>query len=214
MTTIQHSDLPNDKLHEPKHILTSTTADAGKVITPSSVTSGTSQLRYLDLDDISNSGVSSWTGWAQYAEGTLVTEPGANNFAATTRTKLTIDGTGTTTNTTGLPAGVASLWDAVNNKITPAALNDAYDIRLVFVAKCTTSGAYLDVDLDIGGSLGVVATQSIPFLKSTDQYFQVNIPIFCAATFLSNGGEFWITASHACKIWAPQVLLVRTHKGS
>lgn len=214
MATIQHSALPNSELHEPKHILPSTTADAGKVITPSSVTSGTSQLRYLTLDDISDSGVTSWTGWAQYDESTAISEATGVSLTASTRTKLSIDGLGTLTNDDGLPSGISAFWDTVNDKVTPAGLNDTYDIRLSFIAKCTTANAYLDIELDVGGSLGTIAQQTVPFLKTVDQYFQINIPVFSGATFLANGGEFYVTASDATTLWSPRVMVIRTHKGA
>lgn len=214
MTTIQHSALPNSELHEPKHILTSTTADAGKVITPSSVTGGTSQLRLLDLDDLSDSGVTSWTGWAQYDESVKITEGTGLSLPAGVRTPLTIDGLGSLTNTDGLPTGVTEFWNTSTNKFTPAGLNDAYDLRLFFIARCATTNAYLDVDLDIGGSVGILAQQSFSFVKSIDQYFNTNLSVFTAATFLANGGTFNITASHPATLWRPKLLIVRTHKGT
>lgn len=50
--TIAHADLPNTGLHEPKGILTTGTGDAGKVITPSSTVAGTSEIRSLVEDEI------------------------------------------------------------------------------------------------------------------------------------------------------------------
>lgn len=46
----EHRFLASDRVHEPKHITTSTIADAGKVITPAG--GGTSVLRFLTPDDI------------------------------------------------------------------------------------------------------------------------------------------------------------------
>lgn len=42
-----HRDLPETELHEPKGILSATTADAGKVLTPSGTTNGQGELRAL-----------------------------------------------------------------------------------------------------------------------------------------------------------------------
>lgn len=50
--TIEHVDIPNAELHEPKNIPTSNTSDTGKVITPSSTVSGTSELRRLVASEI------------------------------------------------------------------------------------------------------------------------------------------------------------------
>ena len=44
---LQHADC-----HEPRHITISTIADAGKVITPSSSASGSSELRFLTVEEI------------------------------------------------------------------------------------------------------------------------------------------------------------------
>lgn len=52
MPDIQHASLGSADVHEPKHITLATTADAGKVITPSSTTNGISTLRKLNSTDI------------------------------------------------------------------------------------------------------------------------------------------------------------------
>lgn len=59
MAIIQHVDLPSHLCHEPKHISTATTNDSGKVITPSSTNSGTSQLRYLKIEEIDSGSIPS-----------------------------------------------------------------------------------------------------------------------------------------------------------
>jgi len=50
MANIQHRDMVSADVHEPKHISDSTSADAGKVITPS--TGGLSELRYLTPSEV------------------------------------------------------------------------------------------------------------------------------------------------------------------
>lgn len=49
----EHVDIESANAHEPKHITTAGTADAGKVITPSDTTAGTSELRLLTESEIS-----------------------------------------------------------------------------------------------------------------------------------------------------------------
>lgn len=51
---VNHVDLPDSELHEPKHIQDALTSDAGKVITPSASTPGTSTLRYLLIQELSD----------------------------------------------------------------------------------------------------------------------------------------------------------------
>jgi len=50
MADVDHTNLNTSQVHEPKHISASTSADAGKVITPTS--SGASELRNLTADEV------------------------------------------------------------------------------------------------------------------------------------------------------------------
>ena len=47
-----HLSLGSSEVHEPKHITTSSTGDAGKVITPSSTTAGSSELRNIKQSEV------------------------------------------------------------------------------------------------------------------------------------------------------------------
>lgn len=51
--TILHSAIQSADCHEPKHITSASGSDAGKVLTPSAVSPGTSVLRLLDVSEIS-----------------------------------------------------------------------------------------------------------------------------------------------------------------
>src|SRR5690625_406450 len=52
MADIEHTDIDSAGCHEPKHFSNATTADAGKVLTPSSTTDGVSVLRTLSITDL------------------------------------------------------------------------------------------------------------------------------------------------------------------
>ena len=52
MADIEHTDIDSAGCHEPKHFSNATTADAGKVLTPSSTTDGVSVLRKLTSADL------------------------------------------------------------------------------------------------------------------------------------------------------------------
>jgi len=52
---IEHKDIADEQIHEPKHIQPAQTSDSGKVITPSSGTNGVSTLRFLSLSDLNES---------------------------------------------------------------------------------------------------------------------------------------------------------------
>lgn len=44
---VQHKDIQHAECHEPRHITTAGTSDSGKVITPSAIDAGRSELRNL-----------------------------------------------------------------------------------------------------------------------------------------------------------------------
>ena len=49
-----HKTILNAETHEPKHITSGQTSDTGKVITPSALVTGVSELRLLTADEIDN----------------------------------------------------------------------------------------------------------------------------------------------------------------
>ena len=110
---------------------------------------------------------------------------------------ITIDGLGTTTNTTYLPAAVTEFWNTTDDKIVPAKLGDAYDIRLDFKAQPTNQADYSNLILDVGttGSPIPVVNRSIAFLKTGISSFSVGFPIGTLSDFLTNGGKFYFDTS-------------------
>jgi len=70
MPDIQHDALASAQVHEPKHITSAGTGDAGKVITPSSSSAGESVLRVLTLDEIDTS-----AGWDALELNELSSDP-------------------------------------------------------------------------------------------------------------------------------------------
>ena len=73
--TVQHKSLPAGSLHEDKLIASATTADAGKVTTPSSSTKGVGVLRNLTLADLDTSEVTTAD------HGKVLTPSGTTNGA-------------------------------------------------------------------------------------------------------------------------------------
>lgn len=192
----EHSTITSANCHEPKHISTSTTADTGKVITPSSTVNGTSELRKITVEEINPAGQTLWAGW-QRSEDTTYTSgsPLAINPAA--RTQITIDGNGSGTTVAYSPSGSGTFWDVSTNKIIPDNEGDGYLARITFKAKTLTASSYFDIDLDIGGGLGVILNQTKVFAKGTgvEHSFVITWPLFTLATFVANGGTLNITPS-------------------
>ena len=211
---VQHVSIQSVNCHEPKHITTATTGDSGKVITASGSTNGESEFRVLTIDDIDTSGTPSpFTYWAYYADNQY-TEASPRAITSATRAKITINGSGSATDTSNLPVGV-DLWDTVNNIVTPEAEQDALMVRLTY--KCSTAGtnAYVTHDLDIGGALGVILEENRRIFKESEATNRMVIswPVFCGSTFFANGGELYVTPSADIEAWDFAVSITRMHKG-
>ena len=133
------------------------------------------------------------TGWAIYDDAASHATPVAVN---NTKTQLTIDKLGATTETSYLPANVTSLWDSTANIITPEKLGDAYDIRIDFEATPTNVNDYANLIIDVGdgGSIPIV-NRSITFVKTGISSFSVGFPISSMTDFLTNGGKIFFDTS-------------------
>lgn len=133
------------------------------------------------------------TGWAIYDDSASHTTPVVVNNS---ETQLTIDTLGTTTETLYLPANVTSLWNTTTNRIAPAKLGDAYDIRIDFEATPSNVNDYANLILDVGdgGSIPLV-NRSISFLKTGASSFSVGFPIAATSEFLTNGGRIFFDTS-------------------
>lgn len=208
-----HRFAQSSEVHEPKHITGSTTADSGFVITPSSSTNGTSELRQLSLSDLAdgadtvtettleNNDKFNYQGW-ENVEDALVTTP---DIAVTsTPTLLTIDDEGVSndTNRDYLPNILAigeSLWDVANSKITPAVEGDTYLIRLnLGLTNPMTSPTVLTVELDVGSGSGPtnVRSEKVHFIEKVMPYnISFTFPVFITDTFLANGGRFFLSTN-------------------
>ena len=133
------------------------------------------------------------TGWAIYDDAASHATPVAVNNA---KTQLTIDGLGTTTETSYLPANVTSLWDSTANIITPEKLGDAYDIRIDFEATPTNVNDYANLIVDIGGGGSIpIVNRSVTFVKTGASSFSVGFPIAAMTDFLTNGGKIFFDTS-------------------
>ena len=112
------------------------------------------------------------------------------------KTQLTIDTLGTTTETSYLPANVTSFWNTTTNRITPAKLGDAYDIRIDFEATPSNVNDYANLILDVGDGVSIpLVNRSISFLKTGTSSFSVGFPIAAMSEFLTNGGRIFFDTS-------------------
>lgn len=199
MADIQHSLITDPYVHEPKGV---TSAGADEVYVADGAGSGT----WTKAENLPTA-----TGWENHEDSTY-TSASPITLSASTRTKLTIDGLSARTNTTYSPVpGV--LWDNTNNLITPENIGDFYDIRLRFDAEPAVSDGFITLELDIGGSEGVILAQTQRFLKGTSaQKMLFTATTFTLDTFVANGGAIYATSSVDVDVYDVGLLINRTFK--
>lgn len=201
MADVQHSALTDPQLHEPKGVAS---ASANQVYLADGAGSGIWTDTHI---------LKGYSGFASYQD-TTYTSVSPLAVSAGVRTKLTCDGLGSLSDETQLPLdATSSLWSSSTNKITPIALDDAYDVRVEFKASPVGTGAYVTVELDIGGSIGIIASKTVSLIKGAVAHeVMIPFPIFCKNTFISNGCEIYVTPSSNTDIYGIQIVLFRTHR--
>ena len=174
---IEHNVIPDAERHEPKGL---STALNGQMYMARG--SDTGEWLYLPQ------------GWGHYADNT------AGQIFTTSPTKLVVNGLGTTSESAYLPReirGSGELWDVSTSRITPILAGDTYNLRLQFpITAKTGTPTTLEIDLDIGATTSptiIVAARSIAVTKTPPYTISIGFPIFCLATFLANGGQFFLS---------------------
>jgi len=209
-----HKDLPAAELHEAKQIKTATAAQAGQVITPSSV-DNEGELRNLALDEITmDSKRFAATGWANYQDSTY-TLGSPLAVTSSTRTKLTIDGAGSESTSTYRADGDAEYWNTSTNKITAEVIGDAFMVRLAFVAATAVAlPVFLDIEFDVGGGLGAVLTdtRSLTRTSSSPNPMVFSWPTFARSELVTNGGELYVTPSANVNLYNFELFITKIHQ--
>lgn len=198
MSTIQHNTLAGAEIHEPKGVAT---AVAGQ--------------QYI-ADGLGSGNWEHPGGWAQYQDSRTTVGAPAQTIATGVRTPFVSNGGFLTEESYAPDDAVSSMWNISTNKMVPIKAFDTYDLRVSFTAE-NYSGAnpFMTMDLDIGGGIGIIVSQTIPLLKSgAAQDFVWTFPVFTGATFLANGGtvNLTYTGTGSCDIYKNSVLLVRTSR--
>ena len=156
-------------------------------------------------------------GWSQHSDTDTAVGAPSQTIATGTRTLWTNDGGATTLQKLPSDIGVSGhLWDTTANKITPIAAFDTYNIRVEFkVQDYAGTTPDLKIELDIGGALGTIVSQTIPLLKGgAEQAITMSFPVFAGSTFLANGGGIYVTftGTGSCKIFASTIVIIRESK--
>ena len=136
-------------------------------------------------------------GWGFYVDGE--TAPATQSITSTP-SKLQIDGAGGTSESGYLPReirGISELWDTTNDKITAVNIGDSYDVRIdLEITGKSANPNVIDVVVDIGGAAGItipVVETEVPVIKSVPFSVSVTIPLFSLSTFITNGGQVFVS---------------------
>jgi predicted secreted protein len=134
------------------------------------------------------------TGWAIYDDAASHATPITVN---NNRYQVLIDNLGTSSNSNYLPSGVTEFWDTTNNKITPAKLGDAYDIRIDFEAQAAAgASSYANLILDVGDGVSIpIVNRNISFKGTGLSSFSVGFPVAAMDDFMLNGGKIYFDTS-------------------
>jgi hypothetical protein len=156
--------------------------------------------------------IESMTGhfWEFWLDSTYTTSSRLN-VAGGVRTKLTCDGL--LDNQFAPAFHTADVWNTGANRLDPKADGDFYTIRVALSGASDAVGAnQFEVELDVGGSAGVIFQETEVFAKGTgDQSFNIIMPIFVGADFLANGGEIFITPLNDADFWQSAIAINRTY---
>lgn len=190
---INHKDIPDSGLHEPKGVVS---AAAGTVYVADGAGSGSWQNPVPS--DIPRFG---WANYADYASGIT-----PQSISSSTWTKVLNDGVGSQTNTSYLPTGVTSLWDAVNDQFdfTELPLGSEVELRLNLSVTTTAANQFVQgrLSLGIGDPYAYTVNVFNQHFKTAGTYgISVYNGLFIGNTLTKdNPGEFQIWSDANCSI--------------
>jgi hypothetical protein len=152
------------------------------------------------------------TGWARYLDDTY-TSGSPLSIAQGVRATLTNNAVNKLD--TQLPNDATTFFDEITQKIIAINDGDAYALSIRFKAKMDVLNGYFDVDLDIGGTQGIISQESLIFTRgaNTEQRFDIDMVVFSGSTFVANGGTLSITPQNGeMEIYDISFVIVRTHR--
>lgn len=195
--TIEHVDIGAGEIHEPKGIAS---ANAGEIYVADGGGSG-SHIRIQ--------------GWSQYEDTDRTVGTPSQTLTAGVRTLWTNDGGYSTTEKAPSDI-VSSLWNTSTSTHQPISEFDVYHLRMSFTAQnYSGTDPYIEIELDIGGSIGVVFSDAKSLRKGgSAQSISLAFPVYTGSTYLANGGKFYLTyqGTGTCDIFKSSLLIVRESK--
>ena len=154
----------------------------------------------------------SFTGWGRYLDNTYTS---GSPLSISNGVRATLTNNALNKLETQLPTGVSTFFNESTQKVTAINDGDSYNLSIRFKAKMSVNNGYFDIDLDIGGTQGIISQESIVFTRGsgTEQRFDVDLTVFSGSTFVANGGTLSITPQNGnMDIYDISFVIVRTHK--
>lgn len=154
-------------------------------------------------------------GWVNVADGQY-TSGAQLAITAETKTQITINGAGATTNTQYANGMHGDVWS--DNRFKPAAVGECYNLRLTCVVTQAQSGSghYATFDADIGTDETpfLAASQSVPLIKGNGvaTLMTISAPFFTLGTFGLRGARLFLTPSVDVTLHSAAIFIQRTFR--
>lgn len=131
-------------------------------------------------------------GWVVYGDSQY-TSPSPFVVQANVRTPLPNDGSNTI-DLVGME-GSTTIYNPTTGRFEPQNSGDTYDVRVTLVADPTLNNRNFTLDLDIGGTQGVIWERTLRLARGAniDTKITEGMDIFTLNTFIQNGGQLNVT---------------------
>lgn len=157
---------------------------------------------------------SSESGWAQYNDDQY-TE--LSPLVIPTGQRVKLPNNAANIINSQLPTGVLEFYNGTTQKITPDSVGDSYMLRVNFKAFTDDNNGYAELQLDIGGTQGIILERGLNFPRGTGssnvRSFSSSSLIYTLGQFVSNGGELFINNIRGTtSIYDISYVISRDHK--
>lgn len=162
---------------------------------------------YNDLDNLP-APLSNVIGWWNIDDNTF-TDVSPQVVLANTRTLLELNSDSAIESFSPGGAPASSIWDDVTYSVTPDTVGASYIVRLNLTANPTLNNRNFTIDLDIGGTQGIILERTTRLARGANNNTKVSLTnsIFALNTFVTNGGRFFITCDGDVELFNISLLI-------
>lgn len=169
-------------------------------------------MRQEEREDVRSQVMSTTTGWASYIDTTYTSESQLAISADTdTHLQINID----SSVTSQMPDDVSAFYIGSPDFEITGRNGDAIDIMLYFKAVPSNISQWIDIWIDIGGSVGELYRQTFSFPKGVGNPRGILYALSSAYTldtWESNGGKIYVRSNASLGIYDINLNIDRSHK--